>query len=78
MKRMYFSAAQRYVLPWLFDDLREIDEVFGEFGRDLWAYGVEKNQAALETFVKYMVQQHFIAEPVPPGELFVPIHGRIE
>lgn len=78
MKRMYFSAAQRCMLPWLFDDLREIDEVFGEFGRDLWAYGVEKNRAALETFVRYMVQQHFIAEPVPLQDLFVPIHGRIE
>jgi 4,5-dihydroxyphthalate decarboxylase len=78
MKRMYFSAAQRYMLPWLFDDLREIDEVFGEFGRDLWAYGIEKNRAALQTFVKYMVQQHFIATPVPLEDLFVPIHGRIE
>ncbi len=78
MQRMYFSGAQRYMLPWLFDDLREIDEVFGEFGRDLWVYGVEKNRATLETFVKYMVQQHFIAEPVPLEDLFVRIHGRLE
>jgi len=76
IERMYFSAAQRYMLPWLFDDLREIDEVFGEFGRDLWAYGVEKNRATLETFVKYMVQQHFIPEAMPVEDLFLPIHGR--
>jgi 4,5-dihydroxyphthalate decarboxylase len=75
--RMYYSDAQRYMLPWLFDDLREIDEMFGEFGRDLWAYGVEKNRATLETFVKYMVQQHFIPEAIPVDDLFVPIHGRM-
>ncbi len=78
MKRMDFSSAQRYMLPWLFVDLRESDEFFGEFGRDLWAYGVEKNRAALETFVKYMVQQHFISEAIPLEDLFVPIHGRLE
>ena len=32
-------------------------------------YGAEKNRAALETFVKYMVQQHFIAEPIRLEEL---------
>lgn len=76
--RMYYSDAQRYMLPWLFADLREIDEMFGEFGRDLWAYGVEKNRATLETFVKYMVQQHFIPEAIPVDDLFVPIHGRMD
>lgn len=78
VKRMYFSAAQRYMLPWLFDDLREVDETFGEFGRNLWVYGVQQNHATLETFVKYMVQQHFIAQPVPLENLFVPMHGRID
>lgn len=76
--KMYFSAAQRYMLPWLFDDLREIDDVFGEFGRDLWAYGVEKNRNTLETFIKYMRQQYFIPDEVPVDNLFAPIHGRIE
>jgi len=32
----------------------------------------------LEAFVKYMRQQHFIAEEMPVDDLFVPIHGRIE
>jgi 4,5-dihydroxyphthalate decarboxylase len=75
MDKMYFSAAQRYMLPWLFDDLLEIDEYFG---KELWAYGVDENRVTLETFVNYMVQQHFIEKPVPVDELFVPIHGRIE
>ena len=75
LDKMYFSAAQRYMLPWLFDDLLEVDEFFGN---KLWAYGVEDNRATLETFVNYMVQQHFIEKPVPVDDLFVPIHGRIE
>jgi len=73
--KMYFSAAQRYMLPWLFDDLLEVDEFFGN---KLWAYGVDENRATLETFVNYMVQQHFIEKPVAVDDLFVPIHGRIE
>lgn len=73
--KMYFSAAQRYMLPWLYDDLHEVDEIFGD---RLWAYGVEENRPTLEAFVKYMRQQHFIAKEMPVDELFVPIHGRIE
>ena len=73
--KMYFSAAQRYMLPWLFDDLLEVDEFFG---KKLWAYGVDENRTTIETFVDYMVQQHFIDKPVPVDDLFVPIHGRIE
>jgi 4,5-dihydroxyphthalate decarboxylase len=75
IEKMYFSAAQRYMLPWLYDDLLEVDEVFGD---KLWAYGVEENRATLEAFVKYMRQQHFIERELPIEELFVPIHGRIE
>jgi 4,5-dihydroxyphthalate decarboxylase len=72
LDKMYFSAAQRYMLPWLFDDLHEVDEFFG---KDLWAYGVEKNRPTLETFVRYMQQQHFIEKEVAIEELFVPIDG---
>jgi len=75
LDKMYFSAAQRYMLPWLYDDLHEVDEIFGD---KLWAYGVAENRPTLEAFVKYMRQQHFIAEEMPVDDLFVPIHGRIE
>ncbi len=71
--KMYFSAAQRYMLPWLYDDLHEVDEIFGD---KLWAYGVEENRATLEAFVKYMKQQYFIKEELPVDDLFLPIHGR--
>lgn len=72
---MYFSGAQRYMLPWLFDDLRELDEVFG---KDPWPYGIDRNRATLETFVRYLHQQGFIADEVPVESLFVPMHGRLE
>lgn len=75
IQEMYFSGAQRYMLPWLFDDLREIDATFGS---DLWAYGIEKNRRTLETFMKYMRQQHFIADEIPVESLFAPIHGRVD
>ncbi len=75
LDKMYFSAAQRYMLPWLYDDLHEVDEIFGD---QLWAYGVEENRPTLEAFVKYMRQQHFIKKEIPVNDLFVPIHGRIE
>lgn len=71
--KMYFSAAQRYMLPWLYDDLHEVDEIFGD---KLWAYGVEENRATLEAFVKYMKQQGFIKDEMPVDDLFLPIHGR--
>ena len=73
--QMYFSGAQKYMLPWLFDDLREIDNVFGG---DPWPYGIEENRPTLEALVKYMHQQNFIAEKVGLEGLFAPIHGRVE
>ena len=72
---MYFSGAQKYMLPWLFDDLREIDEVFGG---DPWPYGIDENRPTLEAFVKYMHQQYFIPEVVGIDDLFAPTHGRLD
>ena len=39
--RMRFNGALHYALPWLFDDLDEID---GIFGGDPWPYGLEANR----------------------------------
>jgi 4,5-dihydroxyphthalate decarboxylase len=75
VEMMRFSGAQRYMLPWLFDDLRELDEVFGD---DPWPYGIDKNRATLTTFVTYMHQQGFIAKELAIEELFVPMLGRVD
>lgn len=75
LERMYFSAAQRYMLPFLYEDLWEVDEIFGG---DPWAYGLEENRPTLETFVKYLCQQGFIPQEVAIEDLFIPIHGRMD
>jgi 4,5-dihydroxyphthalate decarboxylase len=68
--RMRYGGSLAYMLPWLLSEIEEIDEVFGG---DAWPYGVEANRATLEALVQYMVEQHFIAKPIPIEELFVPI-----
>lgn len=69
LARMRWSGALRYMLPFLPDDIEEIDRVFGG---DPWPYGIEPNRPTLEAEVQYMVEQHYIAEPMPVEDLFVP------
>jgi 4,5-dihydroxyphthalate decarboxylase len=71
-EKMRFPGTLRYMLPWLPDDIEEIDELFGG---DCWPYGVEPNRPTLEALVSYMVEQGLIAEPIPIEKLFVPTFG---
>jgi 4,5-dihydroxyphthalate decarboxylase len=71
-EKMLFSGTLRYMLPWLSDDVEEIDDVFGG---DCWPYGVEANRPTLEALVSYMVEQGLIGEPVPVEKLFAPTYG---
>jgi len=71
-ERMRFSGTLRYMLPWLPDDVEEIDALFGG---DCWPYGVEPNRPTLEALVTYMAEQGLIAEPIPIEKLFVPTFG---
>ena len=59
-----------YMLPWVHDDIHEIDEVFGG---DPYPYGIEKNRATLEALVQYLHEQNFIDRQIPLEELFVPV-----
>ncbi|MBM3485531.1 MAG: ABC transporter substrate-binding protein [Alphaproteobacteria bacterium] len=70
LEEMRFSGAQKLMLPWLYPDLDEIDELFGG---DPWPYGVEANRPTLEAMVRYMVEQDFIAKPMAIESLFVPV-----
>jgi 4,5-dihydroxyphthalate decarboxylase len=72
--RMRYAGSLSAMLPWLIDDVEEIDEVFGG---DAFPYGVEANRPTLQALVQYMVEQHFIARAIPLEELFVPIAGAI-
>jgi 4,5-dihydroxyphthalate decarboxylase len=72
LEKMRFTGTLRYMLPWLPDDVEEIDEVFGG---DCWPYGIEPNRPTLEALVSYMVEQGLIPESIPLEKLFVPTFG---
>jgi 4,5-dihydroxyphthalate decarboxylase len=71
-ERMRYSGTLRYMLPWLPDDVAEIDQIFGG---DCWPYGVEPNRPTLEALVSYMVEQGLIPEKIAIEKLFVPTYG---
>jgi 4,5-dihydroxyphthalate decarboxylase len=73
-RRMRYAGSLSVMLPWLIDDVEEIDEVFGG---DAFSYGIEANRATLQALVSYMVEQHFIVRPIPIEDLFVPLAGAI-
>jgi 4,5-dihydroxyphthalate decarboxylase len=70
--RLRYAGSLAAMLPWLQDEVEEIDEVFGG---DAFPYGIEPNRPTLEALVQYMVEQHFIPETIPMEKLFVPLPG---
>lgn len=68
LAHMRFSGALRYMLPFLPDDMDEIDRVFDG---DPWPYGIGPNRPTLEAEVQYMVEQDYIAKSMPIEDLFV-------
>ena len=69
-RRMRYAGSLSTMLPWLIDDVEEIDELFDG---DAFPYGIEANRPTLQALVAYMVEQHFIARPIPIEDLFVPL-----
>ena len=69
-ERMREVGALAYMTPWLADDIREMDEVFGG---DAWPYGVAPNRPSLEALVAYMAEQGVIASAPKIEDLFVPV-----
>jgi len=60
----------RYTLPWLFADIDEMMDVFGD---DPWAYGLEANRATLEALITYLHDQKFLAEKLDIEDMFLPM-----
>ena len=58
------------MLPWLHQDVHELDEVFGG---DPYPCGIEANRPSLDALMQYMVEQNFIARPIPLEDVFVPV-----
>ena len=71
--RLRYAGSLAAMLPWLQDEIEEIDAVFP--GGDPFPYGIEPNRPTLEALVGYMVEQHFIPRPIPLESLFVPLPG---
>lgn len=69
-KRMNFTGALRYMLPWLPESLDEIKEVFGG---DCWPYGIEENRKTLEALIQYLHEQSMIESTPTVDELFAPV-----
>ena len=72
IEQMRYSGAQRLMLPWLFDEIAEMQALMGD---NAWAYGVERNRPLLEAFMGYLVEQAFLETAVPIDALFAPIVG---
>lgn len=65
-----YSGAQKYMLPFLYDDIEEVNEIFGG---DPWAYGLEKNRPALEKAVELMHRHNMIDRKPSLSELFIDV-----
>jgi 4,5-dihydroxyphthalate decarboxylase len=70
LDKMRSLGALRYMMPWMIDDLDEMDAVFGD---DPWPYGVEANRTTLAALMRYMVEQGILREELPVDDLFVPV-----
>jgi len=70
IERMRYTGAMMYMTPWLYDDLEEMDRVFGG---DPWPYGLEPNRAQLGTFMRHLVEEGFLPAPVALEDLFAPV-----
>jgi 4,5-dihydroxyphthalate decarboxylase len=70
LRQMRFSGAQRFMFPWLHDEIAEMDELMGS---NPWPYGVDANRKMLEAFNGYLVEQGFLDRSLPIEELFTPI-----
>jgi 4,5-dihydroxyphthalate decarboxylase len=63
------TAAARYMLPWLHDEVARTRAVLGE---DYWPYGLDRNVEVLRTFLRYSADQGLATRLVEPAELFAP------
>ncbi|WP_255951100.1 ABC transporter substrate-binding protein [Streptomyces odontomachi] len=63
------TAAARYMLPWLHDEVARTRAVLGD---DYWSYGLDRNVEVLRTFLRYSHDQGLAARKLEPEELFAP------
>ena len=66
---LYETAALKVMLPRL---TSHVEQVKLEMGPDFWPYGFEKNEATLQTFLRYHFEQGLSKRLLSPRELFAP------
>jgi len=71
---MHDTGELPYMLPWMFGDVEEIDDIFGG---DPFPYGIEPNRPSLEALVMWLHEQGMIPEHIPIESPFVPVFGRV-
>ena len=74
LETMHDTGELPYMVPWLFDEVDEIDEVFGG---DPFPYGIEPNRPSVEALIGWLHDQGMIPERIPIESLFVPTFGRL-
>lgn len=67
--RLEETAAPISMLPWAYEEARQVRAVMG---RDFWPYGLKGNEVALRTFLRYMEEQGLASRRYEPAELFAP------
>jgi 4,5-dihydroxyphthalate decarboxylase len=72
LAQLHRPGAHAYMLPWIHQAVKEIEEVFGG---DPWPYGIEPNRPTLEALVQYMAEQDLIGCRLVIEDLFVPLPG---
>jgi 4,5-dihydroxyphthalate decarboxylase len=63
------TAALKAMLPWL---VAHVEETRREMGDDFWPYGLDRNRATLETFLRYSYEQGLSKALLTPEQLFAP------
>jgi len=65
-----YTSSLRFMLPWLFDHLEELEQLFGP---DPWPYGLETNRATLAAFAQFLADDALLPRQLSPEEIFVPV-----
>jgi 4,5-dihydroxyphthalate decarboxylase len=66
-----FTGSLRFMLPWMIEELEEIESVFGD---NFWRYGVAANAPSLNAFNQFLVDDGFLERPFPLDQVFVPVN----
>jgi len=70
LERLMDVSSLQCMLPWLTQDVEEINEVFGG---DPWPYGVEASRPTLEALTRYLHDQGMTAKKMLVDELFLQV-----